>query len=195
MIRYLWPYLVCMSLLLSGCSGITVDYDFDAGQDFTRMRTYDWLPMPEKTKMDVFSVKRIKRAVERELAAKGLSRSRETPDFLIALHGGRRREVDIVEWGYAYAPHGYYHGSHRRGRRYYGGGPRYYEYRRGIDAYAYEVGTLILDFVDADSRELIWRGSAEAVMDISVGPERREKKINKAVGMVLMYFPPVEMPQ
>jgi hypothetical protein len=59
----------------------------------------------------------------------------------------------------------------------------------------YEVGTLILDFVDADSRELIWRGSAEAVMDVSVGPEYRKKKINEAVGMVLTYFPPVEMPK
>jgi Domain of unknown function (DUF4136) len=52
----------------------------------------------------------------------------------------------------------------------------------------YPVGSLVLDFYDARTKQLIWRGvSSEA---LSNNPEKNEKKLDKAVDKMLEHFPP-----
>jgi len=162
-------------LLFSSCSTLRVNYDYDPEADFTRLKTFDWLPMPADKRIDELVLKRIKDSVSRQLQAKGFGSSSETPDFLIALHGGKETKVNIADRGYNY--------SRRNRYRYYGD--------RRMDIYKYEEGTLILDFVDSKSNELIWRGSATDVLDPDPTPEQRSKKIDEAVGKILENFPPV----
>ena len=71
-------------------------------------------------------------------------------------------------------------GGYRRGYR----GPS------GVSTYQYEEGSLILDFVDAKSKKLIWRGSAKAQIDNVDTPEKSEKLINEAVKEILKEYPP-----
>ena len=54
----------------------------------------------------------------------------------------------------------------------------------------YDEGTLILDIVDAESRTLIWRGSARAEVSATVAPETREARVREAVRRILEQFPP-----
>ena len=50
------------------------------------------------------------------------------------------------------------------------------------------MGSLVLDFYDARTKQLIWRGvSSEA---LSNNPEKNEKKLDKAVDKMLEHFPP-----
>jgi len=146
--------------------------------------------VPEKAegiaKTNELTTKHIKLAVNRELISKGLELRSENPDMLIALHGGKEKKVDVQEWGYAYGDRDYqYWGYHPRpwvpepmGRD--------IEYRRGTDTYEYEVGTLIVDFVDAKTKSLIWRGRATGVVDPDIGSE----KINEIIKKLLENFPP-----
>lgn len=59
-----------------------------------------------------------------------------------------------------------------------------------MDIYEYEEGSLILDFVDPKTKNLIWRGSGKAQVDSAMTPESRDKLINEAVAKILKNFPP-----
>ena len=54
----------------------------------------------------------------------------------------------------------------------------------------YEQGTLLLDFVDPETRQLLWRGSASARIRPSSSPEESQKRANEAVAAMLERFPP-----
>lgn len=159
-----------------GCSTITVSQDYDPEYDFSQLKTYDWLPLSEKEPLSDLDVRRVKDATNRVLMAKGYTASADTPDFLVAMHGGKQRRVDVVDWGYNW---GWY-------------GPLWGPGASRIDVYQYDEGTLTLDFVDAEKRQLVWRSSARAVISERETPQSRQEKITKTVTKMLEKFPPTE---
>lgn len=173
------PVLILLGMALAaGCATYTTQYDYDPEARFEELGTYNWLNPPGKGQaVDELTLKRIKASLERHLAQKGYSIVTSNPDFLIAIHGGKEKKVNVVDWGYTYRGNEHYR---------YGYAPR----EKQINVYQYETGTLILDFVDAASQELIWRGSVSKVIDPNPTPEKRDKVINEAVARVLEKFPP-----
>jgi hypothetical protein len=168
--------LLLMGLVVSCASVYDVQHDYDKQADFESLKTYDWMTVPEKADIDNLNVERVKKAVNAELQAKGLMMTSNNPDFLIAEHLGKKDKVQVTNWGYGYGPHGGYWGG------YWGPG--------GTSTYEYEEGSLILDFVDAKSNKMIWRGVAKAEIDNVDTPEKKEKLINEAVQEILKNFPP-----
>ena len=159
-----------MGFMVSCSTIYGVQYDYDEQFDFKSLKTYDWMTVPEKADIDSLNVDRIKKAVNAGLQAKGLMMTSNNPDFLIAEHHGSKDKIQVEDWGYGYSRHG--------------------RYRRS-SSYQYEEGSLILDFIDAKSKELIWRGLAKAVVDKIDTPEKAEKIINEAVLEILKNFPPI----
>ena len=168
--------LFFIGFTVSCASTYGVQHDYDKQVDFSNLKTYDWMPIPEKASMDSLSIQRVKNAVNAELKAKGLIMTSNNPDFLIAEHHESKDKVQVHSWGYDYGPYGRYRGGS------WGSG--------GISTYEYQEGSLILDFVDAKSKKLIWRGSAKAEIDDANTPEKREKLINEAVKEILKKYPP-----
>jgi len=184
-------FMVCIVFIVfaTGCSTFDVHYDFDRDFDFSSIKTYEWMSVPQKTQDNELTLKHIKSTVNRQLQAKGLIMTSQSPDVLIALHGGKEKRVDVQEWGYAYRDRDYYHAGPFSPR----GVPSLdtygrdnVEYRRGTDTYEYEVGTLIIDFVDAGKKELIWRGVASGM----VNPDTSAEEIDKTVAKILENYPP-----
>jgi hypothetical protein len=172
--------LFCVSVLVAlagwSCSSVSVSVDFDRDTDFSQYKTFSWLgqqhkPPPRKAAEHSFFEKRLMDAVEAELLDAGYKRSRMgKPDFLIAYHIGARDKVDVTKYGYRYGPHGRWVG-------------------RQVEVVRYKQGTLILDFVDAASKDLVWRGTAVgAIRDMTAG----EAEIRGVVAKVLAGFPPAE---
>ncbi|RMF57941.1 MAG: DUF4136 domain-containing protein, partial [Calditrichaeota bacterium] len=149
-------------ILLSGCSPISVRTDYDREVDFAHYRTFKWMPRAKQKKARGVPVsplvdKRIRRAVERELASKGYVISQSgRADALLAYHVVVHQHMDVTAWGYGY-----------RGWRY----PRYRARR-------YREGTLIVDIVDPVEKKLVWRGWATGVLAHDV---ESDKKIRDAV--------------
>ena len=162
---------LCATVLALSCSSINVSHDYDPQADFNNLKTFSWLPFPKKADVNQLVVKRIQDAVTGELETKGLRLS-SNPDFLIAMHGATKEKLDIQDWGYS-SPRAAYWG------------------RRDISVQQYTEGTLILDFVDAKSKEMIWRGVATGAVDSGASPEQRTKRINDVVAKLLAKFPPV----
>lgn len=174
---------------LGACSIMNITSDYDPSTNYSGLSTYNWMPDPQETTGDPridnpFLASRIRNAVDNTLAAKGYLVS-DTPDFLIGYHAAVKDKTDVqtINTSYGYGPGwGWEYGY---GNRPYGwtGAPETF-------VYEYEEGSLILDIVDPESNELIWRGSAQAEVDRSASPEKREKKINEAVERILAQFPP-----
>ena len=81
-------YLIVFFMAVAvGCSSVyKVRYDFDESADFSSLKTYNWLPFPEKKNVDELGMKRIQDAVDRQLAAKGLKKVTANPDFSIRMN-------------------------------------------------------------------------------------------------------------
>ena len=135
---------------LVACSGLQVRNDFDEKAVFSRYRTYEWKAPAENPSDPLYRnallERRIRNAVETELATKGLSPSGTTqPDFFVVCQIRTQQRIQSsligVGVGIGYGPFAGY------------GGP-------GFSIQEYTEGTLIIDFVDAMKKELFWRGYA-----------------------------------
>ncbi len=172
------PWMVLWSLFTvvsTGCSSITVSYDYAKEVDFSRLNTYDWMPIPPTAKVPKKMEQLVKNTVNRQLEAKGITMKTEQPDFLIAVHVDRHEVDDVMHWGYTYGT-----GTGRQ---------------LGLPTDAVQTfveGTITLDFVDPKTRFLVWRGTATATLDPDLAHEQQEKKINQALVKMLAHFPPAQ---
>lgn len=168
--RCILLFSICFTLTCSHIYGVS--YDYDRSIDFINLKTYNWLPVPENAEINALDENRIKNSVNIELQGKDLRMSADNPDFLIAEHLAKKDRVNVTNWGYSYGPHARYWGANE------------------VTVYQYEEGTLILDFVDAETKNLIWRGSAKADLGNAKTPEKRDVLIREAVKEILHNFPP-----
>jgi hypothetical protein len=171
---------VLLAAALSGCSTMQITTDYDVGMSFGGYKTWAWAAEPRPRSGDPYLDsdlldKRVRRAVERELPARGYQQIGSGADFLVDYHVALENRVQVRAIG---SPYGYGPGDWEL----FGAG--------GIYARTYDEGSLILDFVDAKSNELVWRGIARAEVYMSDGPEERERKVNEAVRRILERFPP-----
>lgn len=161
--------------LLAACSSISTNFDYDQEADFGAFSSYDWIAPPEGSNASPLVYNRVVKAVDEEFAARGYTRDTEQPDFLIAAHLGSQSKLSVVDWGYTY--HSSYHD--------YGGVGR-----RDLDVREYEEGTLVLDIVRGEGKDLVWRGTARKTIDQSATPNQITKTVNEAVMKLLKGFPP-----
>ena len=149
-------------VLIISCSTVYhVSYDYDRGTDFTKLKTYSWMPLRPEDQISESNEERIQTAVNNQLASKGYKRVSKNPDFSIVAKVGIKDE--------------YWYGS------------GYYGYRY---AHKIEAGTLILDFVIPREYRLIWRGEVAGVLDDSYSSEKLDKLVSEAVEKILKDFPP-----
>ena len=158
-------------LVMVGCAWTQMTVDYDPQFDFTKLKTYDWIPNPVVTASAELVEKHLKTAMNAELEKKGYSQSADKPDFYIALHASKEDKVDVSSWGYGY-------------------GYGWYGYGGGVDVYQYEEGTAVFDFVDGEKKDLIWRGVVKVEIDRKASFEKRQKRIKEIVEKMLKDFPP-----
>jgi hypothetical protein len=159
---------VCVAL--AACSTMRSNIDYDPSYDFTKAKTYNWIPNPQIAQSNELFDKHFRKVMDEKMAAKGYSVNETNPDFMIAYHGDVQSKVDVTNWGYRY--------------------PGWYG---GVEVYQYDEGTLIVDFVDSGSKNLIYRATISAEMDrSSTDFEKRQKRINEAVDKILKSFPPTQ---
>jgi hypothetical protein len=160
------------AILLVRCSTISVMQDYDPEYDFSKLKTFGFLPLPEDAGIDQLNANRFGDAIKNEMTAKGYTVS-ENADFGVALLFGKQTKTNITSYGYGYGP---YWG------RYGGTG--------NIDVSQYDEGTLIIDVIDMNKKELVWRGTGTGVIDPNATVEERTANINNAVAQILAQFPP-----
>ena len=173
--------LIISSLMVVafGCSTVSYQYDYDPGVNYTGLKTFNWRSVSVQENIHTLNVKQIQKAVNAQLEAKGCKVTSDNPDFLISMHVTKEERRDVQAWNYT-----------NSGRAMLHGGP--YAANTQFDVYQYEEGTFILDFVDAQSRELIWRGIAQGEVRNYSSPVKRNERLDEVVQKVLSNFPPAK---
>jgi len=174
--KWILVLMVALIGLAVSCSSITTQYDYERGEDFSRFKTFSFLPAPPELAQNQLIAKRIGRAIITNLATKGLTETDSNPDLMIAVHTEVKDKVNVTSYGYGYAPY-YTWGYWGRGRG-------------GVDVQQYEEGTLIIDLVDAQAKEMVWRGMASKALPSAPTPEKIDKIIDDVVTKIFEKYPP-----
>lgn len=144
--------LLLISLaLLSGCvSPVRVDYDHEAARKFSSYNCFEVDTRELRAKyMDIVLSPIVDRRIERELNAvlkmRGYSNNCPTPDFRVTFDTKKKTVTEFNDLGIGPTPY----------RRY----PYSFGGYSNIQIDQYEEGTLIIDIIDVQSQELVWRGA------------------------------------
>ena len=175
LIFLIYSFIFSISIFLISCSSITVNQDYDPAFDFSKLKTYGFIPIPGDAGIDQLSANKLDTAIKNELTAKGYTIA-EKPDFGVAIMFSQKTKTNIQSYGYGYG----YGAWGRPGM--YGMG--------GVDVTQYQQGTLIIDIIDMSDQKLVWRGTGSGVMSDSPSVEERTQNVNNAVNQILAQFPP-----
>ncbi len=192
--------LLCLLLWVSACQPLSVNTQADPYTDFSGYKSFDWLPENGSplTGERALLAQQLRFAVERELQAKGVTKDVQQPDLMIGFYGSSKqksaeRTIESVD----------YWGDRRRYPFYNDpllGDPlskdsnaHLYPERRGgsyrsieTQTIEYKEGTLVIDFLDTKSMQLLWRATLQGVID-----ERDPAgQLDKAVIKALEQYPP-----
>ena len=177
-----------MLVVTSGCSGISVNTDYDRAVDFSRLKSYAWRePAASATAgggaVSELTHRRIRDAVDATLVARGfvLAAPPASADFQVSYRAAVTREIEATP---SYSAVGY--GGWRGGA----GGVEYV--RTGTDVRTFNRGTLVIDLIDPRASALVWCGTATATVHEDRTPEEREARIREAVSKILERFPPTK---
>lgn len=173
------PLLVIIFLLSTSCSSIKVATDYDKNANFDNFKTFAFFKTGiDKAEINDLDKRRILRAIESELLAKGFTKS-ETPDLLISLFTKSNQRVDVYNnyWGYGAWGWGGY-------------GPGWgWGYNQPSVSTSTE-GTLYIDLIDANKKELVWQGMGTGYLTKNM--EKKESLIQEFVSKIMEKYPPGE---
>jgi hypothetical protein len=170
--------------LLASCSTVSVYSDYEKTTDFSVYKSYAFYKRGiDKVEISDLDKRRILRAVEAELNAKGLVKS-DDPDLLVNIFTKSREKIDVYN------------------NNYYGWYPWYYGYGYGYGHYGMGYGfgytnvststegTLFIDLIDAHKKELAWQGIGTGILSYSKDIDKKEARINEFVSKIMLAYPP-----
>jgi hypothetical protein len=162
--------VLILSIYVTSCSSVTIDDYFFKTADLTSYKTFDWLSRPHAMLIVKEgrgqTEKLLKESVNEQLTSRGLSQKADSPDLLISyLVGAELTNTDDF--------------SDKVGER---------------TAQQYSEGAILLDFLDAKTRELLWRVAAFGIEDRNPTPEKNKEIIEKTVERMFKNFPSASIP-
>ncbi|SDR65927.1 protein of unknown function [Formosa sp. Hel1_31_208] len=177
--------IVMVTLVISSCSSVRVAADYDKAADFNNYKSFAFFKTGiDKAEISDLDKRRILRAIESELLAKGFTKS-ENPDILVSIFTKSQQRVDVYNnawgmgaWGWGgFGPWG-------------GGfGPGWgWGWNQQPMVSTRSEGTLFIDLIDAKKKELIWQGMGTGYLPRNV--EKKEERINEFVSKVMEKYPP-----
>lgn len=151
-----------------------VKTDYDRNANFAQYKTYSWEQVKTKDPLDV---DRITNAVNAALATKGWTQVDSGGDVCIMAMEITHNQQTLNTfydgfaggWGW---------------RRFAGGG--FGEATTTTETY--KVGTVVVDLFDANTKQLIWRGSSSDTL--SNNSDKNIKNLDKGVEKMFKNFPP-----
>ncbi len=161
---------------LTACSAISVQSLRDDAVDVSKYKRFAVIepssfPPNADPRVNAITMRKINDTIAEELVLRGFTKvPKEEADFLVASYADIKGKIDISSYGYHYSYYGHYGNW-------------------GINDIAvreYDEGTLVIDFIDAGTQSMIWRGWATG----RISDEPSLERLRQSVGTVLDRFPP-----
>ena len=170
---------VFIVLGLSSCASVQVTTDYDNSVNFDGYSSYAFYKDGvDKVLISDLDKKRILKAIDADLSAKGLVKSNQ-PDLIVNIFTKETTNVNVMNnnfgwgwgWGAFYNPWLW--------------GPGW---NNGAMVSTDVEGVLYVDVIDRKSKSLIWQGSGSGSLN-AASPEKKEARINRFVAAILKDFP------
>ncbi|MDC1197934.1 DUF4136 domain-containing protein [Algibacter sp.] len=173
--------LLALLILLSSCSSVKVAADYDKEAKFNDYKTFAFFKTGiDKAEISDLDKRRILRAIEAELLAKGFTKS-EKPDLLVSLFTKSQQRVDVYNnsWGNGGWGWGGYAGF----------GPGWgWGWNQQPSVSTSMQGHLYIDLIDANKKELVWQGMGTGYLSRNM--EKKEARIKEFVTKIMEKYPP-----
>jgi len=187
-LKSIFLFFLCLSLF--SCQSLVVNSDYNTSYDFTPLKTFALITDPPKEVGDLrfdspLMHDRIKSNILLTLNNNGFEESPDkSQDFNVKFHIITRSETQINQYPTAYystgiyAPHTFHHNF-------------YYPFT-GMETEVthYEVGSVVIDIIDAKTNKLIWRGWGDRRISNSDNATLNDINIKKTIQEILTNFPP-----
>ena len=149
-----------------------VQFDYNRSTNFSAYKTYEWVDYKPVAVGDELLDQDIKRAVDAQLAGKGLRRVESGGDLVVGYQAGISQEKEFDSFGTG----GW-------------GGPFGWGDRR-VTTSTIDVGKLTIGLFDPTSKQLVWRGAASKTLNISKDPDKNYRTLEKAMAKLFRNYPP-----
>jgi len=165
-------------LCLTSCQSVRVVTDYDKVAPFNSYKTFGFHKEGvDRAEISDLDKRRILSAIEKTFLEKGFTKS-ESPDLMVNFFTKEKQQINIYNnnfnsfgWGWGW-----------------GWGP-YFNTQYNVSNST--QGTLYIDLIDTDRKELIWQGIGRGNLSTSV--ERKDELINDFVNSILSNYPPKEL--
>ncbi len=153
-----------------------VQFDYDRSANFSTFKTYQWVDYKPVPVGDQLLDQDIKRAVDEQLAGKGLRWVENGGDLLVGYQTRISEEKQFDAFGSGFGGWG---------------GPGWGNFGdiQGTTS-TVENGTLTVGLFDPGAKHLVWRGSASKTLDIKKDPDKNYRNLQKAMAKLFKNYPP-----
>ena len=176
--KYIKSLLLISVIVFSSCSSVKVSTDYDSKVNFNKYKTFAFYKTGiDKAEISDLDKKRILRAIEAELSVLGMTKS-EKPDMLVSIFTKSREKVNVNQsqnnFGYGFG---------------WGWNPYWGRMNTNVNVSQYTEGTLFIDFIDKEKKELVWQGVGTGALKTQ-NREKKEARIKEFVKEIISRFPP-----
>jgi hypothetical protein len=176
--KYIKPLLLALVIAFSSCSAVKVAVDYDAKVNFEKYNTFAFYKTGiDKAAISDLDKKRILRAIEVELTLLGMAKS-DNPDMLVSIFTKSREKVNVNQnnnFGYGFG---------------WGWNPWMWNgMNNNVNVSQYTEGTLFIDFIDKEKKELVWQGVGTGALKTQ-NRKKKEERIKEFVNEIVSRFPP-----
>ena len=159
--------LLCVSF---AAVGQDVHFNYDRSANFAAYKTYQWVEAKDGGTPDQLMDQNIKRAIDQQLAAKGLQRVEAGGDLQLRYQVALDKEKQFNGFGM---------------------GPRW-NAMGTVNTSTIDVGKIAIEIFDPARQQLVWRGDAAKTLDINKNPEKNQRNLEKAMAKLFKNYPPRE---
>jgi len=156
-----------------------VHYNYDRGANFASYKTYQWVDLPGRVP-DQLIDHDIKRAIDEQLAQKGLTKVEKDGDLCVGYQAVVELEkgINLSAWGTRGGPGGW------------GGLGGFDSGTVTGQTSTIPLGMLLVNLYDPAKKQLIWRGDASKTLDLKKDPDKNYRNLQKAMTKLFKNYPP-----
>jgi hypothetical protein len=156
-----------------------VKYDFVAGTDFSKFKTYKWRRAEKARYPEPTSDQILIRTIDEQLSAKGLTKTESDSADLFVIY--QLAVTEDVEWSSFTNDIQWQSGANSL--------PGF----RGATTNSTDMirkGWLMVDIYDSSQKKLVWQASATKTLGKGTDPKKMERNARKAMAKVFSNYPP-----
>ncbi len=154
-------------LIFTSCTSVRVSTDYDTQVKFENYKTFAFYkPGIDRVEISDLDKKRILRAIEIEMVAKGFTKS-TSPDLLINISTKTEKNVNVYDVGFGWGP-------------WFGG--------MGRNILTSTNGILHIDFINSKDKQLVWQGTG--IGYLTHNAKKKDERIQTFVSKILEKYPP-----